>query len=266
MKTQGFSLLELSIVLVIIGLLSGGVMVGQDLVQQAELRSVVTDMNKVQTSVNAFRSKYNAFPGDMNNATTYWGTATTCPPTSVAPLTTMATCNGNGNALLNASEINATTPEWWLLWEHLANAGLFEGSFTGASVTAATSQARPATNVPETKITGVGVTAMSLTVLATNNATWWYGNYPLMLVVGTEQANSSTTGVAFSPTDTNSIDQKIDDGRPGMGVVRTLKNANCVAGVTSTSSQSAAVYDLTQQSRTCTLTYNIIGGNPSVGN
>jgi prepilin-type N-terminal cleavage/methylation domain-containing protein len=266
MKTFGFSLLELSIVLVIIGLLAGGVMVGQDLVQQAELRSVLTDMNKVQTSVNAFRNKYNALPGDMNNATAYWGTATTCPATSVAPLLTQATCNGNGNATLNASENNATSPEWWLFWEHLANAGLFEGSFSGASVTAATAQARPATNVPETRVTGVGMTVISLSMTATNNASWWFGSYPLMVVIGAEATNSSTTGAAFTPTDTNSIDQKIDDGRPGMGIIRTLKNTNCVLGVTSTSSQSAAVYDLTQQTRSCTLTYNILGGNPGVGN
>ncbi len=69
----GFSLLELSIVLVIIGLLASGVMVGQSLVRGAELRSVMNDHNKILSATNAFRLKYNALPGDMRNATAFWG-------------------------------------------------------------------------------------------------------------------------------------------------------------------------------------------------
>lgn len=268
MRSPGFSLLELSIVLVIIGLLAGGVMVGQDLIRQSELRSIMTDINKVQTAINAFKSKYSALPGDIRNATAYWGTAATCPATAAAPLTTQATCNGNGNGTLYPSEIDGTSPEWWLLWQHLANAGLFEGSFTGASVTA-TTQARPGRNVPETKISGVGFTVQSLLMPVTNNLSWWYGNHDLMLSFGYEQANTGTTSPAFSPIDVNGIDTKMDDGRPGMGVLRTLKNIGCVLGLTAgnatTFSQSTAEYDLTQSARTCSFTYSL-AGNPGTGN
>lgn len=261
----GFSLLELSIVLVIIGLLAGGVMVGQDLVKQAELRSIMNDISKIQTSVNAFKNKYIALPGDMRNATAYWGTAATCPATSVAPLTSAATCNGNGSGFIPAGEINATTPEWWLFWHHLANAGLIEGSYNGASVNASTS-ARPGTNVPETKRTGVGITAVSYLNMPTNNATWWFGNYDLMLVIGKEQTNFSTAVPSFTPGEMMNIEQKMDDGRPGMGIVRAIKHTNCyVGGVVATSSQSAAAYDLTQQAESCALTFNLTG-NPGVGN
>jgi prepilin-type N-terminal cleavage/methylation domain-containing protein len=66
---RGFTLIELSIVLVIIGLLVGGVLVGQDLIRSAAVRATVRQIEKYNQSVNAFRGKYNAIPGDMNAAT-----------------------------------------------------------------------------------------------------------------------------------------------------------------------------------------------------
>src|SRR6201999_103149 len=64
---QGFTLIELSIVLVIIGLIVGGVLVGQDLIRAAEIRATLTQVEKFNTAVNTFYGKYGALPGDMNN-------------------------------------------------------------------------------------------------------------------------------------------------------------------------------------------------------
>ena len=66
-----FTLIEISIVLVIIGLIVGGVLVGRDLIRSAELQTIITDKNKYITAVNTFRTKYNELPGDMKTATTY---------------------------------------------------------------------------------------------------------------------------------------------------------------------------------------------------
>ena len=73
-----FSLVELSIVLVILGLLTGGILTGQNLIRAAELRSVVTEFQTYQTAVMTFRDKYFALPGDMTNATDFWGEMTNC--------------------------------------------------------------------------------------------------------------------------------------------------------------------------------------------
>src|ERR1700722_15466804 len=68
-QTNGFTLIELSIVLVIIGLIVGGVLVGQDLIKAAEVRAQISQIEKYNTAVNTFYGKYQAIPGDMNIAT-----------------------------------------------------------------------------------------------------------------------------------------------------------------------------------------------------
>src|SRR5436305_84684 len=64
----GFTLIELAIVLVIIGLVVGGVLVGRDLIATSQLRATMTQVEKYNTAVKTFRTKYNALPGDMKAA------------------------------------------------------------------------------------------------------------------------------------------------------------------------------------------------------
>ena len=70
---KGFTLLEMTIVLIIIGLLVGGVLMGQSLVKSAAMKDLITDMDYYATATKTFQDKYNALPGDMVNATTVWG-------------------------------------------------------------------------------------------------------------------------------------------------------------------------------------------------
>ena len=65
---EGFTLIELSIVLVIIGLIVGGVLVGQDLIQASKERALVTEKEQFEQGVFAFKLKYNALPGDLPTA------------------------------------------------------------------------------------------------------------------------------------------------------------------------------------------------------
>src|SRR3954463_15618522 len=64
----GFTLIELSIVLVIIGLIVGGILVGQDLIKAAEIRATVGQIEKYNSAVNTFRTKYNGIPGDLSGS------------------------------------------------------------------------------------------------------------------------------------------------------------------------------------------------------
>src|SRR5271156_1365895 len=64
-QRRGFTLIELSIVLVIIGLIVGGVLVGRDLIASAQVRSQITQIEKYNTATNTFRAKYGYLPGDI---------------------------------------------------------------------------------------------------------------------------------------------------------------------------------------------------------
>lgn len=65
MKNKGFTLIELSIVLVIIGLIVGGILIGRDMIRAAEIRSLISEKNQYIVATNNFRNKYNAMPGDI---------------------------------------------------------------------------------------------------------------------------------------------------------------------------------------------------------
>ena len=140
----GFTLIELSIVLVIIGLLVGGVLVGQDLIRAAELRNIVTQVEQIDTAVNTFRLKYRCLAGDCANATTFF-------PTSA---------NGDGGKYVGnrSSGTAAQRKEHWNFWQQLALAGLIEGTYTGDG--SGGDQYRDAEigeNIPGTAITGAGI-------------------------------------------------------------------------------------------------------------
>ena len=126
MKQQGFTLLELSIVLVIIGLIIGGITVGADMIRSAELNSVVSDINKYKTAVNTYRLKYNALPGDHKNATAYWGAAAGCPNNTSGG---SGTCDGDNNDGVTRPFSSSLEPA--LFWQHLSLSEIIPGSYTG---------------------------------------------------------------------------------------------------------------------------------------
>src|SRR5690242_12333924 len=73
-KYQGFTLVEIAIVLVIIGLLLGGILKGQEMITQAKIKSVIADMSGVSAAMYGYQDRYRALPGDDKNGTR-WGLA-----------------------------------------------------------------------------------------------------------------------------------------------------------------------------------------------
>ena len=67
-KQTGFTLVEIAIVLVIIGLLLGGILKGQEMITQAKIKNVVNDFNGITAAVNSYQDRYRALPGDDLNA------------------------------------------------------------------------------------------------------------------------------------------------------------------------------------------------------
>ena len=94
---QGFTLIELSLVLAIVALIIGGILVGQSLIRTSQVQSAISDIERFQNALVLFKEKYHYLPGDMPNATTFWGTDSSCPNTSSNAIPKTATCNGDGN-------------------------------------------------------------------------------------------------------------------------------------------------------------------------
>src|SRR5437016_11965015 len=139
-RHHGFTLIEMSIVLVIIGLIIGGVLVGRDMIKQAELRKLMSEKDKIVSAVHAFHAKYNCLPGDCPNATQLFGVAagdgtgndTACYSALDAGGAT-GTCNGDGNDLIEycGAFADNCARELALVWQHLSLAGLISGTYSG---------------------------------------------------------------------------------------------------------------------------------------
>ncbi len=130
---SGFSLVELSIVLVILGLLVGGVLSGAALIRASELRSVTTQYQNYKSAVLTFRDKYIANPGDMNNATAFWGKDNANCSGDTGTAVTNGTCNGNQDGVLQGTGTANTTAELYQVWRQLALAGVITGIFSGTA-------------------------------------------------------------------------------------------------------------------------------------
>ena len=117
-KSPGFTLVELSIVIIIIGFLIAGISAGSSLIKQAALNSVVSDMQGFQTAYSSFFLRYNAVPGDMKNAETYW------PSGGASPCSVTAdNCNGNGNGIIDYN-VFALPDETASAWRELSLANM----------------------------------------------------------------------------------------------------------------------------------------------
>lgn len=247
---DGFSLVELSIVLVILGLLTGGILAGQSLIRAAELRSVSADIQRFQSSIYSFRDKYFALPGDMTNATRFWGVRAgtgsdlTCHQTIN---TTTNTCNGNGDGRMDQIASDVTFGERFLAWQHMAYAGLVEGSFTGASGSAAAEVRTPGTNMPRSKLSNTGFLLAHTSGPQSGSAFYFDGAYG----INTMHLHN-IAGHVMKPEEMWNLDTKIDDGKPATGAIFTYKSTSAwQPGCATTDVVSTAEYALTNSGTIC---------------
>ncbi|MFI4954474.1 MAG: prepilin-type N-terminal cleavage/methylation domain-containing protein, partial [Gammaproteobacteria bacterium] len=212
----GFTLIELSIVIVIIALLIAGFSGGANLIKQAEVKSVIIDLQNLKTAYNNFIAKYNAVPGDMTNAASYWPNGA-CAQVDVD-------CNGNGDGKINASYflLNIGPPgqpgdEVRTALKQLSLSGLIADGI--AQVPDAVVPLVPGVNAPASKVSGVGY------YIAEGDSPSAWGSsftpnpstYPStvnVIFIGKTAPYSDDNLVysAFTPLDAFNIDLKMDDG------------------------------------------------------
>lgn len=211
-KYNAFSLVELSIVLVILGLLVGGVLAGQSLIRASELRTISTDMSNYRAAAHTFQDKYFYLPGDMPNASTIW------------PSFPNKGNNGDGNGVIHEnSSAGADDSENYKVWQHLSLAGLVSGidNRGGAGGDFAT---EPKSKYGgsnywgmywETAYSNSAPSRLSANVLSLGNGSSGYNGY---------RSTSARYGV-LRAEDAFNIDSKLDDGQPDNGTVFAYRGA-----------------------------------------
>lgn len=249
---KGFTLIELSIVLVIIGLIVGGVLVGQDLIRAAEIRATVSQIEKYNTAVNTFRGKYNALPGDLNSST-----ATAFGFTSRGS----AAGQGDGNGVIEGFASSAAdgyyqNGETLALWSDLSvgntasgsalNVNLVDGTFSAYSSLSAQPAATPVSNYMPTAKLGRG---NSVYVFSANGVNYW----GIENISGLSTSGSGPTATAsMTVNQAYQIDKKVDDGFPLAGNVQaTLVNGAITENTAVGSSGVVPVNAGTDTSTTC---------------
>ena len=206
---KGFTLVELAIVMIIIGLLIGGILKGQELIANAQISSTVAQTKGITAATSTFNDSYRALPGDMTN------------PTTRLPNCTSAPCNnvGNGNGRL-AGVPGANTmagDNAGTFFAHLNAADLVTG--VDGSNTLAWGQGLPAASIGG----GIGIGYHNTGTLGLNTAPR-AGHY--LTIQGSPAALGTD---ALTPSEAARIDRKLDDGSPTTGAVFG-DDAACGAG------------------------------------
>src|SRR6266705_4724600 len=158
----GFTLVEIAIVLVIIGLLLGGILKGQEMITQAKIKNAINDFNGIAVAVTSYQDRYRFLPGDDPGATARW--------------TVQAPASGSGDGVIaglyNAAPGAVAPPaaaESNLFWQHLRIAGFVPGLTTGAGSGAQPPNAAAGIVGVQNAVTpGVGLGFTGLTMCSSN--------------------------------------------------------------------------------------------------
>lgn len=279
-KKSAFSLIELSIVLIIIGLLIAGITGGASLIKSSELRSAMGEARGYAVAVNGFYSQYSFLPGDY--ATAVGGGLASS--TSTAAYTGSSASGQNGRIEYYTASVATALSESVAAWDQLIKTGTI-GSLALTSAAPTTAQVA-GTNMPSSKIksagwhfdyrVNVGTTSntdySSAVAGAYEGAAAAPAYQNVVVLTGTTTAASSTDTTAIKNTlvngsnlasavltgpDAMSIDTKIDDSYANAGKVRGLNPAATTACYTASTSANVSYTVSSSTNKVCALTFQV---------
>lgn len=258
---QGFTLIEISIVLVIIGLMLGGILVGRELIEASRIRAQINQFEQIRIAYNTFKVKYGCIAGDCNNITNFLS----------------GTANGNGNGFVENDYADTTdrnsanrefSGEQARFFEQLSLANLIAGHYTSSE--------GPNVGYPTTKLNpsqgGMAVARDRFTQGDAPCTSWaqnlaysydcmGYGQFSVTLFIilnypsTPSYRNKSNTYGIFTPSQTSKMDTKMDDGLPFTGNFRGANpgssHVSTPNGYCTTTNTSSGVYNLTNNDTAC---------------
>jgi len=217
-RNAGFTLVELAIVLVIIGLLVGGVLVGQDLIRAAEINSTTTQITKYDSAANTFRTRFNGYPGDLINPARY--------PIASAGTNLGSPNKANGDNVIQQGSCtdpngNGYGGESAIFWTHLSQTNLIPDAANAITNFDTVAAVNPFTdgNLPQARL-GNGNRFM-----ITNSGG---RNYYVLAQYASSAATTCTvtTNDAMTPQTAFQLDSKSDDGNAMTGSIISVLAAN----------------------------------------
>ena len=200
---KGFSLTELSVVIIIMALIIASVMTGSSLMERAKIRGVIAEVTNHKLAVNSFNAKFDYYPGDFNESSEYWS----------------GSIDGNGDG--NIEFVSGGVYEGYLAWQNLAYAKMTNNPFVG---TRTDGIAQVGIDIPESRTGGGyffeyeshGFSGRNNLVLG------------LPLNIGASDTNLTVNGI-LTPDQAFEVDSKMDDGSPISGNVRGQDGENSTA-------------------------------------
>lgn len=205
-RSRGFTLVEMSIVLVIIGLIIGGILKGQEVIASARQKAVINQVNAVRSATSTYFDRYRALPGD--------------DPTANQNLDSNL-ANGDGNGVVGTGGLTPSNDVSAGLENYTFFNGLVAANLLNGAQVTASSAAVPGTLVfgttalPASPISGAGMEIINAAHTGDTNAATSKTTHWLRL-----QKNTATPAAAVSPRTLANIDAQIDDGLPYTGGVR----------------------------------------------
>lgn len=246
MNRKGFTLLELSIVLVIISLIIGGIIQGQQIIENSKIARITSEVNEIKAAFNNFKIKYNAIPGDMDNASSIWATAE----------------NGDGNG--SVVKYYDDYGEELLFWRHMSLAGVYPGNYKGSYPDDGSGYINIGIQQPGSKFRGNAtysyynpsdVPDLGLSVFTKSGNVLELGGCPAISVWSTKFRFCSN-GI-MSGQQAENLDKKMDDGVAStgymMGVNGLTSLATNTAGCSANYTSSSASYTVNSQIEACRL-------------
>lgn len=215
-RRAAFTIVELSIVLTVIALITGGILMAKSLIREGELQNIIAERTQYANAIFAFRDKYKSWPGDIADAYDYWGS--TCGANSTDRF---AGCNGDGNGLIQYAPAGENVKAWEHLW--LAGLVVVQASGTGAD--------NGANGVWLTKANTIASKFPDANWDFSTDATSMVGDTSAVVKLHLGRIVSSQSRLTYLSVLTNgnalSIDTKIDDGQSSKGTMNGNNDRNC---------------------------------------
>jgi len=231
-RQHGYTLVEISAVVVIVGLIIGGIMSGSALHRNAQLKAVMDQESQLIEATLKFQSIYHGLPGDLWNATTVFGA--TAPDGN--PIN-----NGNGNGLWDVPDVSYVA-------QHLFLAGLLNGSYNGI-------------------VAGGNNSVGNIIIGSLPHSEFSTGTIPPLNYFefdgaqdfnndGFLTSNMESLLAVLTPAETLKIDMKYDDGIPNTGNIYGQNGQN-VVGANTCVTNAGTVYNLSNTNIACVVLFMV---------